>query len=61
MDSSPDNLAQNVKNILSESVIDQQYRTLDIFFKWVTIFKNKCPKILEAQYINFIVEVNPYF
>ena len=52
-------ILQMSKYILSESLIDQQYRTLHNFFKMSDHFWKHCPKVLEAQYINFIVEVDP--
>ena len=38
INSSPDYFAQNAKYILSESVIDQQYRTLDNIFIMSDLF-----------------------
>ena len=49
MDSSPDNSHKMSKYILSESVIDQQYRILDIFLKRVTYLKPTFLKLVSEN------------
>ena len=60
MDWSSDNFAQNVKIYIYESLLDQQYRKLWKSFIMSDHLCKYCPKVLEAQYSDFIVEVDPY-